>query len=103
MPTVWHYLTAPSFPLGYGPVELVSGGVVKAPPAVVLLGASGLVMLLILLWGWRWSAWRISAGVLFLAAFWLSWRSLDEYIAQIPLLALAAILALLRPADRLDV
>lgn len=103
IPTVWHYLTAPSFPLGYGPVELVSGGVVKAPPAVVLLGASGLVMLLILLWGWRWSAWRISAGVLFLAAFWLSWRSLDEYIAQIPLLALAAILALLRPADRLDV
>jgi len=30
-----------------------------------------------------------------LAAFWLSWRSLDEYMAQIPLLGLAAVLALL--------
>ena len=97
IPTVWRYLTAPTFPLGYGPVELVLGGVVKAPPAVVFFAATALALLLILLWGWRWSLWRISASVLFFAAFWLSWRSLDEYMAQIPLLALAAILALLHP------
>jgi hypothetical protein len=52
-------------------------------------------MVLILLWGWRRPEWRIAAGVLLLSAFWLSWRSLDEYMAQVPLLALVAVLALL--------
>jgi hypothetical protein len=60
-----------------------------------MLGLTALAMALILLWGWRRPEWRIAAGVLLLSAFWLSWRSLDEYMAQIPLLALAAVLALL--------
>jgi hypothetical protein len=93
--TIWHNLSAPTFPLGYGPIELVLAGILKPPPSDLMLGLTALAMLLILLWGWRRPEWRIAAGVLLLSAFWLSWRSLDEYMAQIPLLALAAILALL--------
>ena len=92
---IWHNLSAPTFPLGYGPIELVLAGLLKPPPSDLMLGLTALAMVLILLWGWRRPGWRIAAGVLLLAAFWLSWRSLDEYMAQIPLLALAAVLALL--------
>jgi len=92
---IWHNLSAPTFPLGYGPIELVLAGILRPPPSDLMLGLSALAMALILLWGWRRPAWRIAAGVLLLSAFWLSWRSLDEYMAQIPLLGLAAILALL--------
>jgi hypothetical protein len=92
---IWHNLSAPTFPLGYGPVELVLAGILKPPPSDLMLGLTAVAMVLILLWGWRRPEWRIAAGVLLLSAFWLSWRSLDEYMAQIPLLALVAILALL--------
>jgi hypothetical protein len=92
---IWHNLSAPTFPLGYGPIELVLAGLLKSPPSDLMLGLTALAMALILLWGWRRPEWRIAAGVLLLSAFWLSWRSLDEYMAQIPLLALAAVLALL--------
>jgi hypothetical protein len=92
---IWHNLSVPTFPLGYGPIELVLAGILKQPPSDLMLGLTALAMVLILLWGWRRAEWRIAAGVLLLAAFWLSWRSLDEYMAQIPLLALVAILALL--------
>lgn len=92
---IWHNLSAPTFPLGYGPIELVLAGILKPPPSDLMLGLTALSMVLILLWGWRRPEWRIAAGVLLLSGFWLSWRSLDEYMAQIPLLALAAVLALL--------
>jgi hypothetical protein len=92
---IWHNLSAPTFPLGYGPIELVLAGLLKPPPSDLMLGLTAVAMVLILLWGWRRPGWRIAAGVLVLSAFWLSWRSLDEYMAQIPLLALAAALALL--------
>ncbi len=93
-------LTAPDFPLGYGPIELALGHVVPTPPAALMEGMALLAMVLILVWGWRRPAWRVAAGVLMLSGFWLSWRSLDEYMAQIPLLALAALVGLLLNADR---
>ncbi|MGC1183966.1 MAG: glycosyltransferase 87 family protein [Candidatus Dormiibacterota bacterium] len=93
--TIWRYLSAPTFPLGYGPVVLILQYLIKPLSSVVFLAATATAMALTLLWGWVRPSWRISAGVLMLAGFWLSWRSLDEYTAQVPLLALAAILALL--------
>jgi hypothetical protein len=92
---IWHNLSAPTFPLGYGPSELVLAGLLRPPPSDLMLGLTALAMVLILIWGWRRPEWRIAAGVLLLSAFWLSWRSLDEYMAQVPLLALVAVLALL--------
>ncbi|HEY6537565.1 MAG TPA: hypothetical protein VI138_00820 [Candidatus Dormibacteraeota bacterium] len=100
VPAIWHNLTSPTFALGYGPVLLVLQGVIRNPRPDLFLGATGICMVLILLWGWLRPVWRISAGVLLIAAFWLSWRSLDEYMAQVPLLALVAILALLRDRDQ---
>jgi hypothetical protein len=99
LPTIFHNLSAPTFPLGYGPIELVVGGVLKPPPSDLMLGLTAAAMVLILVWGWRRPVWRVAASVLLLSAFWLSWRSLDEYMAQIPLLALAAIVGLLAPTE----
>lgn len=99
IPTIWRNLAAPTFPLGYGPSLLILQRIIKPPPPDLLLGLTAIAMALILIWGWLRPNWRISAGVLMLAGFWLSWRSLDEYIAQVPLLALAAILALLATSD----
>jgi len=99
IPTIWHNLAAPTFPLGYGPVLLVLQRLVTSPPPDLMLGMSAVAMALILLWGWRRPAWRVSAGVIMLTGFWLSWRSLDEYMAQVPLLAVAAILALLSTSE----
>ncbi|HVB13596.1 MAG TPA: hypothetical protein VNH38_02420 [Candidatus Dormibacteraeota bacterium] len=99
IPTIWHNLAAPTFPLGYGPVILVLQGVIKPPPSDLLLGLAGGAMVLLLIWGWRRPAWRISAAVIMLSGFWLSWRSLDEYMAQIPLLAVVAVLALLTTGE----
>ncbi len=93
---IYDSLRASTFPLGSGPIELVLGGFVAPPPRVLALVAAGLAIALIWLWGARFPVWRISAGVLVLAAFWISWRSLDEYLAQIPLLALAAAVVLFR-------
>jgi len=93
--TIWRYLSAPTFPLGYGPVVLILQHLIKPFPSVLFLAATATAMALTLLWGWLRPSWRISAGVLVLAGFWLSWRSLDEYMAQVPLVALVAIVALL--------
>lgn len=93
--TVWRNLSSPTFPLGYGPVLLVLQKLVRPISPNVFLGATAGTMALTLFWGWRRPVWRVSAGVLLIAAFWLSWRSLDEYMAQVPLLALAAIIGLL--------
>jgi hypothetical protein len=62
-----------------------------------MMGLAAAAMVLIWVWGWRRPGWRVAASVLLLSAFWLSWRSLDEYMAQIPLLALVAIVGLLVP------
>jgi len=93
---IYGSLRASTFPLGSGPIELVLGGLVAPPPRLLALVAAGLAIALIWLWGARYPAWRIAAAILVLAAFWISWRSLDEYLAQIPLLALAAVIVLLR-------
>jgi len=92
---IYDSLRASTFPLGSGPIELVLGGFLAPPPRMLALVAAGLLLALIWLWGVRFPAFRVAAGVLVLASFWVSWRSLDEYLAQIPLLALAAVLVLL--------
>jgi hypothetical protein len=92
--TVLGTLTAPTFPLGSGLVELGLGHFIALTSRSVLLDASGLAIILIGLWGVWSRTWRVSAAVLVLASLWLSWRSLDEYLAQIPLLALAALLVM---------
>ncbi|MHB1526514.1 MAG: glycosyltransferase family 87 protein [Candidatus Dormibacteria bacterium] len=97
---IYDTLRARTFPLGSGPIELVLGGFVAPPPRLLALFAAGLAITLIWLWGARWRTWRIGAGVLVLAAFWVSWRSLDEYLAQIPLLALVAVVVLLADPER---
>jgi hypothetical protein len=97
--TIWRNLSAPTFPLGYGPVVLILQRVIKPLPSDLFLAATAAAMALIVFWGRLRPSWRVSAGVLTLAAFWLSWRSLDEYMAQVPLLAVAAIVALLAGRD----
>ena len=92
--TIWRYLSAPTFPLGYGPSVLILQRLIKPLPSDLFLGASATAMALTLLWGLA----RVGGSVRGYSAsacFWLSWRSLDEYMAQVPLLALVAILALL--------
>ena len=93
LPTIVGNLRAHTFPLGSGPITLVLAGFVPAPSRTLLLSATALAMVLI--WGWGALAreYRVAASVLILAGFWLSWRSLDEYLAQIPLLALVALFA----------
>ncbi len=89
---VYNSLRAHTFPLGSGPSELVLARFWSAPPRIDWLVATGLAIAAIWAWGVFWPRWRIAAAVLTLAAFWLSWRSLDEYLAQIPLLALVVVL-----------
>jgi hypothetical protein len=93
---VYNTLRAHTFPLGSGPSELILGGFLTGPARIFWLLATGLAIAVIFLWGLFSYRWRIGAAVLVLAGFWLSWRSLDEYLAQIPLLALVAILVLFR-------
>jgi hypothetical protein len=81
------------------PVDLILQRVIRPLPSDLFLAATAAAMALIVFWGRRRPSWRVSAGVLTLAAFWLSWRSLDEYMAQVPLLAVGAILALLAGRD----
>ena len=91
---VYNSLRAHTFPLGSGPSELVLARFWSGPPRIVWLLATGLAIAAIFLWGMSSSKWRVGAAVLTLAAFWLSWRSLDEYLAQIPLLTLVLILVM---------
>ena len=44
---IFHSLSAPSFPLGYGPVVLVLGGVMKPPPSFLMMGLAAAAMVLI--------------------------------------------------------
>lgn len=94
--TVVGNLRAPTFPLGSGPISLALSHFVSTPSRTLMLGLTAALMVVVWLTGalsWRW---RWAAGVLVLAPFWVSWRSLDEYLAQIPLLALATLVAMLR-------
>jgi hypothetical protein len=91
---VYNTLRAHTFPLGSGPSELILAGFLTGPSRIFWLLATGLAIAVIFLWGLASYRWRMGAAVLVLAGFWLSWRSLDEYLAQIPLLALVAILVL---------
>jgi hypothetical protein len=94
--TVLGTITAPTFPLGSGLVEFGLGHFITLPYRSALLDASGVTIILTGVWGVVSKTWRVSAAMLVLASFWISWRSLDEYLAQIPLLALAALLAMAR-------
>ncbi len=94
LPTILGNLRAHTFPLGSGPITLVLAGFVSPPSRTLLLGLTAAAMVAIWLWAALSPRYRIAASVLVLAGFWLSWRSLDEYLAQIPLLALVAVLAL---------
>lgn len=92
--TVFGNLRAHTFPLGSGPISLALANFVPVPSRTLLLGLTAALMVVVWLTGaisWRW---RWAAGVLVLAPFWVSWRSLDEYLAQIPLLALATLVAM---------
>ncbi|MHB1499654.1 MAG: hypothetical protein ACYCYK_00550 [Candidatus Dormibacteria bacterium] len=93
---VYNTLRAHTFPLGSGPSELILARFWAGPPRIVWLLATGFAIGAIWIWGVWSPRWRLGAAVLTLAAFWLSWRSLDEYLAQIPLLALVVILVMLR-------
>jgi uncharacterized membrane protein len=93
--TIVGNLRAHTFPLGSGPITLVLGGFVPAPSRTLLLALTAMVMVGIWTWGALAREYRVAASVLLLAGFWLSWRSLDEYLAQIPLLALVALFAVL--------
>jgi hypothetical protein len=93
--TIVGNLRAHTFPLGSGPITLVLAGYIPAPSRTLLLGLTGLAMLAIWAWGALAREYRVAASVLILAGFWLSWRSLDEYLAQIPLLALVALFSVL--------
>ncbi len=92
---VWGVLRGPTFPLGYGPIELVLAHVIPPPPRLLTFALTALVMLAVFTWGLARPRWRVAAAVLTLSAFWLNWRSLEEYLAQIPLLALVAVIAVL--------
>ena len=70
-------------------------GYIPAPSRTLLLGLTALAMVAIWAWGALAREYRVAASVLILAGFWLSWRSLDEYLAQIPLLALVALFSVL--------
>jgi hypothetical protein len=94
---VYNSLRARTFPLGSGPSELVLARFWSGPPRIVWLLATGIAIAAVWSWGVFSARWRVGAAVLTLAAFWLSWRSLDEYLAQIPLLALVAVLILFGP------
>ena len=93
--TIVGNLRAHTFPLGSGPITLVLGGFVPAPSRTLLLALTAMAMVGIWTWGALAREYRVAASVLLLAGFWLSWRSLDEYLAQIPLLALVALFAVL--------
>ena len=94
---IYNSLRARTFPLGSGPSELVLARFWSGPPRIVWLVVTGLAIAAIWSWGVFSPRWRVGAAVLTLAAFWLSWRSLDEYLAQIPLLALVAVLVVFGP------
>ncbi len=98
---VYDSLTAHTFALGSGPLVLVLAGLWSGPARIVWLLATAVAIAFIWVWGAALPRWRISAAVLVLAAFWLSWRSLDEYLAQIPLLGLVAILVFFAGSDRI--
>ena len=93
--TIVGNLRAHTFPLGSGPITLVLAGYIPAPSRTLLLGLTALAMVAIWAWGALAREYRVAASVLILAGFWLSWRSLDEYLAQIPLLALVALFSVL--------
>ncbi len=93
--TIVGNLRAHTFPLGSGPITLVLAGFIPAPSRTLLLALTALAMLAIWAWGALAREYRVAASLLILSGFWLSWRSLDEYLAQIPLLALVALFSVL--------
>ena len=95
--SVWLPLTEPLFPLGVGLVALAKGHVTPYPPAA-LYTALEVVALLACLWAqWRWrERLREAVPLLALIPLYFAWRSLPNYFAIAPLLALVAVGTLAR-------
>jgi uncharacterized membrane protein len=95
--SLWLPLTEPLFPLGVGLVALAKGHVGPYPPAT-LYTALEVAALLACLWAqWRWrEQLREAVPLLALIPLYFAWRSLPNYFAIAPLLALFAVGALAR-------
>src|SRR5487761_2197904 len=97
--SVWLPLTEPLFPQGVGLVALLSGHVAPYPAGFATL--LEVLALLCCLWAqWRWRE-RLSDAfpLLALIPLYFAWRSLPNYFAIAPLLALFAIVTQARLRD----
>ena len=95
--SVWLPVSEPLYPLGVGIVALAKGHMLPYAP-VALYTALEVVALLACLWAqarWRWAL-REAVPLLALIPLYFAWRSLPNYFAIVPLLALFAIGALRR-------
>ncbi|HEX8996673.1 MAG TPA: hypothetical protein VF812_11635 [Ktedonobacterales bacterium] len=95
--SLWLPLTEPLFPLGVGLVALAKGHDMPYPPAALYT-----TLELLALAGCLWSQWRWrrqlgeAVPLLALLPLFFAWRSLPNYFAIAPLLALFAVSALAR-------
>jgi hypothetical protein len=100
--SLWLPVTEPLFPLGVGLVALAKGHALPYAP-VALYTTLEIIALLVCLWAqWRWRE-RLHEAVPLLALIplFFAWRSLPNYFAIAPLLALFAVGALAHArADR---
>ncbi|HET9111161.1 MAG TPA: glycosyltransferase 87 family protein, partial [Ktedonobacterales bacterium] len=95
--SLWLPIAEPLFPLGVGLVALSKGHLLPYAP-IALYTALEVAALLACLWAqWRWRE-RLHEAVPLLALIplYFAWRSLPNYFAIVPLLALFAVGALLR-------
>ena len=90
--SVWLPLTAPLFPLGVGLVALATGHAIPSPPAWLYTALEVVALAGCLVAQWRWRA-RLGDAALLLALIplYFAWRSLPNYFAIAPLLALFAL------------
>jgi len=95
--SLWLPLSEPLFPLGVGLVALAKGHVTPYPPAALYTALEAVALLACLWTQWRWRE-RLGEAIPLLALIplYFAWRSLPNYFAIAPLLALFAIGALAR-------
>ena len=95
--SIWLPLTEPLYPLGVGLVALTNGQVGSYTPTTVFTALEIAALLVCLLAQWRWRKGLGDAALLLaLIPLYFSWRSLPNYFALAPLLALYAVVALAR-------
>jgi hypothetical protein len=95
--SLWLPVTEPLFPLGVGLVALAKGHLLPYAPSA-LYTTLEIIALLACLWAqWRWrEQLREAVPLLALLPLFFAWRSLPNYFAIAPLLALFAVGALMR-------